>query len=334
MHQRVDISPTREELEQIAAAALKQTTANRRGQFSLPVKAIVRARSGRAMKVRVYPTAQWAADQQTLLSAIEEEVRLPRSLGRIGQVLFFEHLDLEEDAEAGWVDISREIGTFLARLWRTGAVDSGSEDLDREFASWLIEFADRGLISPSMSDQIWSKYQELRPDEPATGLDYWDAMPHNFGLGEDELVLLDEKHLRGSYIGVGLVKPSFFLDGESFAAMLAGFSEYASKNPYADHRRFLELYYAGAALHYYVEKIREGGRLVRANPRLRFYRGLLMRRTTESRADRIRESFRFSLRHPLDSLIFLATKMIHPTTWRKLLEMARLRRLDWGLDEP
>lgn len=322
------------DLERIAAQAALEFDERMSAGFVLPIRTTVQSAEGQTFKVRIYPTVEWATKQERALKKIGAIIVAPLLHGRVGQSLIFEHLEAADATELSIPRAGRAIGVALGRLSNLGAADTSPDELDKEFESWLLEFEELGLVTSFASDSIRSAYQSLRPDNAAIGMDYWDAMPHNFGWIGDELVLLDEKHLRESYIGVGLVKPSFFLDSESFTEMLAGFSESAAASLFADNRRFLELYYCGAALHYYVQRIRHGDRLVKANPRLRFYRGLLIRRSMKARRDRIIESLRFSVRHPFETIVFLAAKIVHPTSWLKLFEMARFRKLEWGIDEP
>lgn len=321
------------DLERIAAMAALDFSEEIIQGFVLPLRTTVRSGDDKVFKVRIYPTAEWANRQEKALDRIEGIIPTPPLYGRVGQTLIFEHLDVDA-TELSIPGAARSIGEALGRISNSGGADTSTGKLDAEFEAWLEEFEELALITSSAADSIWRAYQSLRPTNPAIGMDYWDAMPHNFGWRDGELVLLDEKHLRESYIGVGLVKPSFFLDAESFSEMLAGFSENAAASLFADNRQFLELYYSGAALHYYVQRILHGGRLVKANPRLRFYRGLLMRRSMQARANRIIESLWFSLRHPVETVVFLVKKLMHPTTWQKLFDMARSQKLEWGIDEP
>jgi hypothetical protein len=323
-----------DDLHSIAERALEQAASARQDKQKLPIWLTVRESEDQRYKVRIYPSAQQAARQQEALAAIRGIAASLPLLGRVDQVLIFEHLESASFEEVGILRAARDIGAFLGRISRQQIPHYSADELDAELAAWVEEFEQMGFVSNTAAEHVRRRYLQLRPTDSELGMDYWDAMPHNFGWRDSKLVLFDEKHLRTSFIGVGLIKPSFFLDASSFSAMLTAFADTAQGDAYAQHRKFLELYYSCAALHYYVQQIGQGVLRVRANPRMRFYRGLLMRRCIDARLGRILESLRFSMRHPLETVVFLAVKSVHRTTWQKLLEMIRLRRLDWGLDEP
>ncbi len=76
-------------------------------------------------------------------------------------------------------------------------------------------------------------------------------MPHNYGWYDGQLLMLDEKHLRPSFPGVGLVKPSFLLSPMDWQQVRAGYTSTASATTYNRNRSFLEFYYLVAALYFY-----------------------------------------------------------------------------------
>lgn len=302
------------------------------GERALPQRFIIDAPDGRKLKVRAYPNEAWAVRQEQILHQIAEKIRTPELLGRIDRYLVFEYLEVQQITEDRGMEFYSRLGKILSDLASYLYPPTAAEELDIELHNWLKDLRQAGFISAWGEETLWQEYLRLRPEHPRVTLGYWDAMPHNFGTVEDELVLLDEKHLQPSFDGVGLVKPSLLLRPEEFARVLDGYRDAASSEFVDAHRRFLKLYYLLGALHDYLLRRRDGVKGIPGNARLRSYRWQAFRLSTTGLSPSIRESTRFNLRFPMDSLRFVALKLVHPMTWRKLLRLDHPVHAIWDQD--
>jgi hypothetical protein len=302
-------------------AELDSEDKNRSLDAELPQKANITTEDGASFKVRLYPNDVWAARQEALLQEIQVEVKTPRLAGRLDRYLVFEHKDVEL-VQIGERDSEVHIGRFLGRLAMYTDVSIAAEKLDVEFMDWLNVLAKVGFLPRRLRLSMIDRYEELRPVDPHICMDYWDAMPHNFGWHRDEFVLLDEKHLRYSFEGVGLVKPSILLDEKEFDSVLKGYEEIASSDFYRRSYSFLRFYYWVAALYFYALRGMDGVKHIPANPRLRSYRLGLMQEAGLGLFRRAFEEFLFSVLHPWDSLIFFMNHMLEPLSWFNVLRRA------------
>ncbi len=302
-------------------AELDSEDKNRSLYAELPQKATITTKDGASFKVRLYPNEVWAARQEALLQEIQAEVKTPRLVGRSDRYLVFEHMDVEP-VQIGEHDSEIHIGRFLGRLAKYTDESLTVEELDVEFRDWLNVLAKVGFLPKRLRPSMIARYEELRPVDPQICMDYWDAMPHNFGWHRDEFLLLDEKHLRYSFEGVGLVKPSILLDEKEFDSVLKGYEEIASSDFYRTSYSFLRFYYWVAALYFYALRDMDGVKHIPANPRLRSYRLCLMREGGLGLFRRAIEELLFSVLHPWDSLIFFVNHMLEPLSWFNVLRRA------------
>jgi hypothetical protein len=105
-------------------------------------------------------------------------------------------------------------------------------------------------------------------------------MPHNFGVADKTVYLVDEKHIRPSFSGVGLIKPSFLFTSQQWEQVRNGYQNVTSLHLFDQHRPFLEFYYLMVALHFY-SLIAEAGRVtLDRNARFLHYRDLLIRKVS------------------------------------------------------
>ena len=173
---------------------------------ALPQKVNITMEDGSSFKVRLYPNESWAARQEALILKTQVVVKTPRLVGRLDRYLVFEHMDVEP-VQIGVHDSEIQIGRFLGRLTMYSDDSATAEKLDVEFKDWLTVLEKVGFFPKRFREPMIDRYEEFRPVDPQISIDYWDAMPHNFGWYRDEFILLDEKHLRYRFEGVGLIKP-------------------------------------------------------------------------------------------------------------------------------
>jgi hypothetical protein len=302
-------------------AELDSEEINRSLYTELPQKATITTENGASFKVRLYPNEVWAARQEALLQDIQAEVKTPRLVGRLDRYLVFDHIDVEP-VQIGEHDSEVHIGRFLGRLAMYTDQSMTAEELDVEFRDWLNVVAKVGFLPKRLRLSMIDRYKELRPVDPHICMDYWDAMPHNFGWHRDEFVLLDEKHLRYSFEGVGLVKPSILLDEKEFGSVIKSYEEIASSEFYRRSYSFLRFYYWVAALYFYALRDMDGVKHIPANARLRSYRLCLMREAGLGLFRRAFEEFLFSVIRPWDSIIFYVNHMLEPLSWFNVLRRA------------
>ena len=272
-------------------------------------------------KVRLYPREDWAAEQEALLELVSDDIQIPGFVGRVDRYLIFEHTEVDQ-VQVKDLDAARNIGRFLGSIAMHATNTPSVQELDGEFSRWLEVLVMVGFFPAGMTTSIENQYQKMRPRELRICLDYWDAMPHNFGWHNEDFYLLDEKHLRYSFEGVGLVKPSILLEEGEFQEVLDGYLMSSSVDNFQAHLSFLAFYYWVAALYFYALRKKDGVRHLPANPRLRSYRLGLMRESGLSFPRRLIEEVRFSMYHPLDSLIFYINHMLEPLSWLNIIRRA------------
>ena len=234
------------------------------------------------VKVRAYSNEAEAVRFETTIVKLAEIINLPRLWGRHNRYLVFQYLKLAQRA-------GREpetyfgIGKMLGSLNQITTEAETSASLDVEFAGWMNRFQNMNLLPVRIANQALETYSRDRPQNAAICWDYWDAMPHNFGWFDQQLYLLDEKHLRPSFSGIGLIKPYFLLDAEQWAQVRQGYESVASFQFFEEWSAFLEFYYLAAALYFYSLAI-EAGRIVPVeNQRYLDYRDEFIRRATAYR---------------------------------------------------
>jgi len=234
------------------------------------------------IKIRAYETNSAAQQQETLLKSFAGQIQHPQLIGRSGNCLVFQYPDFREQTQKFQdPDFYFQLGKFLGLVNSFNATETTYADLDQELEDWLDRFVAMCLIPKRIADRTRETYYRLRPTEMPICIDYWDAMPHNFAWEEKVLFLLDEKHLRPSYIGVGLVKPMFLLDSEHWGQVRQGYESVLPLSIFDQNIPFLEFYYLLAAIYFY-SLIEAAGRVVLAtNPRFLSYRDRLIDIVTE-----------------------------------------------------
>ena len=233
--------------------------------------------SGR-VKIRVYDQETAAITQQELLQRLVSVVNQPQLLGRMGNTLFFQYFEEQDlDSSDNREQLLYGIGEFLATINKIEETGTSASHMDQEVRSWLERFTHMGFFTQKTGDLLFQKYRELRPDILPVRLDYWDAMPHNFGIISGELVLLDEKHLRPSFPGVGMVKPSWILPPEDFKYIIQGYESKTRNDYFHTHLEFLEFYYLLVALYFYSLAGAAGRIVLGRNPRFLEFRRSLVR---------------------------------------------------------
>ncbi len=233
------------------------------------------------VKIRAYDSEQSARDRANILDRLAGKVRYPELLGRWKQYLLFRYVALDPgETRSAEPELYRQLGRFLALLHsEEGHTDAGQ--LDREFSGWLRRLVQTSILPAKIAHRVQRFYVQTRPNALPVSLDYWDAMPHNFGWMNGTLVLLDEKHLRPSFVGVGLIKPLFLLATPEWKSLQGGYTSVRDLSHFDKYRSFLEFYYLVAALYFYA-LIGLADRVdLAVNLRFLDYRDQLIQRTTD-----------------------------------------------------
>ena len=240
------------------------------------------------VKIRAYATEDEAIAQENLLDNLAGKIVHPELLGRWRQYLVFRYLEAEMPKDGTGDQPSYfQIGRFLGILNTIQKTDTSSQDLDKEFVTWLDRLQAMQILPSKIADKARITYTDTRPPNLPVVLDYWDAMPHNFAWTGEKLYLLDEKHLRPSYPGVGLIKPLFLLSHERWTQVREGYESIASLHTFDQYRPFLAFYYLVVALHFYSLLASAGRAKLLQNPRFLNYREALLRKVSNhSRIDK------------------------------------------------
>ncbi len=205
-----------------------------------------------ALKIRSYATDAEARRIAALLQDAAGKIAYPELLGRWRHHLVFRYLALEISEPADTEpDTEFQLGIFLGTLNNQPVVEPSVAELDAEFCGWLDRLQRLALLPGFTTEPLKERYHTSRPLTLPVRLGYWDAMPHNFGWHAGKFVMLDEKHLRPSFPGVGLVKPAFLLSPDKWQRVRFGYGSVASLTVYDRNRTFLEFYYLVAALYFY-----------------------------------------------------------------------------------
>jgi hypothetical protein len=284
-------------------------------------------------KVRFYPDIDWASRQEALIQLAQERIKMPAFLGREGECLVFRVESLQPAETRDIHELYRAMGQVLGSLASTRSIPAREMNPDSEFSRWLEDLRQLGFVSPKAQAALQLRYEDLKPIGQPQVIDYWDAMPHNFGWRENSLYLLDEKHLHYSFQGVGLIKPSLLVDRSIFEDFLEGYSRESDPVLYRAQHSFLLLYYLVASLHFYSLQYRDGVQRIASNPRLRYYRSGLIRSIWSSPAERLQEAARFTIRYPLDAILALKNRLSGPVSLVKIRDRVRLELLPWDHDE-
>ncbi len=236
-----------------------------------------------AVKIRAYSNIEHAQNIETILLKIAEKIEYPELFGCWEQFLIFKYLEVDpDDLKLREQETYFGIGKFLANLNTIEMPTTNLKDLDAEFIDWLHRFGTMRLLPQGIVKRIAQHYQNLRPENLIVRLDYWDAMPHNFGWVDDKLFLLDEKHLRPSFSGVGLIKLLFLSNKNQWNQIRAGYQSVAPLKLFDQQRNFLSFYYLTAALYFY-SLAAEAGRLIPVkNARFLHYRDEIIATVTNN----------------------------------------------------
>jgi hypothetical protein len=272
----------------------------------LPRKAIVE-RGAQRWKVRFYPTEAEAALQETYLALAGPAARMPSLVARRGECLVFEWPELDPPSGSD-PHLMEGIGEFLGSLSGIACPGASSQALMDEVACWLDRLEDVRLISVRARRWIWRRLSGLGHEHARVSLEYLDAMPHNFGSMAGELVMLDEKHLRPSFTGAGLVKPRCILPAASYRSLREAYDRRVGNAELGDPEAFLEIYYFIHALHFYAQRMGEGAAHLPAVARCRRYRRWLVSRAAPSRVADLVENLRFIAAYPVDAWRFAMSK--------------------------
>lgn len=319
-------------IQEIVSQASDEFANLLRERRELPRTTLVHSSRRGSFKVRLYPSEEAAKRKEQIVLRVRKDVPMPMFVGRDGPYLVFQYLPLDGKMPGRLISTASSIGIILRNLSKYRPERNDVVDLDGEFRSWLNTLLSLGYLSQGILDPIWQRYQEEKPDPSIICLDHWDAMFHNFGQNEDQVYLLDEKHLRFSYACVSLVKPSLLMEAEHFKALLDAYGESDTLQFYNTNRTFLRLYYLIAALYFYAQKQLDGSTQVPANPRLRYYRGSLVRMVWRSPIRRIVESLAFTFRYPGDSVNAFLRRISGPLNVRKLIRRLWLDVKPWDED--
>ena len=236
------------------------------------------------VKIRAYSSEEEAIRFEKIIGELKETIHIPHLWGRWNQYLVFEYLSLSQNENQELDENSfAEIGKTLGYLNRIEVGSFSIQELDSEFSGWMQRFQKLKLIPKRTAENAVQFYLRARPQDTRPCWDYWDAMPHNFGWADQEFFMLDEKHLRPSFFGVGLVKPYFLLESHQWKLVRQGFESMTSLERFERFRNFLEFYYLAAALFFYSLAIEAGRIFPIKNQRYLDYRDEFIRRADGSK---------------------------------------------------
>ena len=273
----------------------------------LPRKAIVDF-GGRRWKVRFYPTEAEAESHEAYLRRASQGLPMSALLGRRGACLVFAWPDIDPSPHDNF-ELLAGIGEFLAGLGEMACPGTSAEALMGELDVWLNHLEQSRLLSARSRRWVSRRLEATCPERPRVSLEYLDAMPHNFGWIAGKLAMLDEKHLRPSFTGVGLVKPRYILPAAAYKSLRQGFERYCSDEGRSNPDEFLELYYFVYALQFYAQRMSEGERRLPAVARLRRYRRWLVARAAPSSLADVLENLRFIAAYPVEAVLFATSKV-------------------------
>lgn len=249
-------------IENVLHDLIKTTNNLSKAPFGLTFNNVLMNTPLGPVKIRKYASIDDAKRIEALLLKIANTIEFPELFGRWQQYLVFKYLEIEtKDKKLREQATYFGIGRFLANLNTMEMPNTNLEELDTEFFDWLYRFGVMGLLPKWIVKKTHQYYQNFKPENLIVRLDYWDAMPHNFGWVSNKLLLLDEKHLRPSFSGVGLIKLLFLCNIDQWNQIRTGYESVAPLVLFEKQREFLSFYYRVAALYFY-SLAAEAGRLV------------------------------------------------------------------------
>ena len=268
--------------------------------------------AGNPVKIRVYATQGEAKEKEFLLLRLGDIIKFPQLIGRWRNYLVFRYLEIEVGMGLNSnQDSNYSIGYFLGLINANQLNEVPEEDLEDEFSDWLVRLSNMCLIPPWIVEDAKSYYKRYKPKDLPICIDYWDAMVHNFGWIGGEFYLLDEKHLRPSYQGVGLVKPSFLLAEDEWGRVKEGYEKVSSMQSINDNIEFLRFYYLVAALYFYSLSSAAGRVSLGTNIRFLNYRERLVNIVTNGGLNtKLRNELHLFKAFPSDIPFLLKRRML------------------------
>ena len=281
----------------------------------LTVSIVSSNEDGDPVKIRAYATEEEALEKENLLDQLREKIDIPEFFGRWRNYLVFRYLDLDQgDSSVNIHESYFSIGRFLGSINKIKVDEIGAEALQHEFSNWLDRLSRMRLIPSWVKGDAIAYYQQNKPQNLPICIDYWDAMPHNFGWTDGDFYLLDEKHLRPSYQGIGLIKPLYLLQEEEWQRVKEGYTSVSSTyQGIDDNLGFLKFYYLVAALYFY-SLISAAGRIsLGKNLRFLDYRDRLISTVSSwSIVTKLRSDVNLYRTYPLD-VPYLFWRRVSPT---------------------
>jgi hypothetical protein len=262
-------------------------------------------------KIRRYDSVESAKTQEQLLLRLEGIASCQNFLGRWEDFLVFQFLELPDLGRNDPDDkLFFHIGKFLASINKIDQTGVRPEQMDEEVSGWLKRFVKLAFLPKRIIPRVTSTYQHLRPSNLTVCIDYWDAMPHNFAVHDENFFLLDEKHLRPSFPFVGLVKPAWFLPIGKYNMVRQGYEREKPLQAFDRHFPFFEFYYLLVALYFYSLAGAAGRISLEQNPRfLDFRERLIKTACADSPGDILYSELHFFARQPKNFLSLLRRKI-------------------------
>ena len=235
-----------------------------------PIQKEVVEINGNRYKVRVYPNAETAQRQWEYLTEIKATL-FARCHGRIGRYLVLDYIP--DGNSNGSVPTPHEIGLFLTALAKEQTRASIKEDFD----SWCTYIGNARIFLPR-TIELFRRYHRLKLESlpVSSGLEYYDATPHNFiTMGGGKLLAFDEKHLDVGPRGVSLVRPEHTMTAKDWSDTKETYSlkmGSAALLEDSEYRDFLRFYWCKRQIYWWSYRVAVG---TDTKKMLRFKRELL-----------------------------------------------------------
>jgi len=292
----VDALP--EDWEQITSSAVEELSVQSVAEL-YPAMTVQRSVSGCKYKFRRYAAEDEAAEKSRIYTALSDSLPRTPLCGAEGCLLCFEYI---EAAETGFASVHfQSLGAWLGNLAVETLDWESPGSCDAAYQFWLNDLEMGHFFSPAIIRLAKARYLKLRPARLLTSVNYWDAMPLNFGWKDGTLWLLDEKHLRPGILGVGLVKPRLFLPSQAYDLVVQGFGQPHLMSFIQEYEDFLEYYYRTYALWFYLRGMRIKATSFDKNPRLRRFRTAFIAALDVSEDGKRREQRYFTLHYPIQN---------------------------------
>lgn len=261
-----------------------------------PALSVQQSQNGRRYKFRRYASSGEANEKLRILATLGHALPMTALVAESDQTLCFDYIDSVSfpDDLASYQAMGRWLGSLCAKTWDW---DSPSA-FDAYHALWLKDLEESGFFSRSVIQRARVHYEAMRPTEVAVCINYWDAMPPNFGIQSGEAILLDEKHLRMGLSGISMVKPRLFLPAAEYTALAEGYQTTALDKDLQHDQPYLEIVYRTYALWFYLHGMQIGATTYDVNSRLRRFRASFLSTHNISALDIRRDRFVFFLHFP------------------------------------